>query len=262
MSSASSLGMGVLFVVLSTPTWDQPQNPAGRVGGNPQGTNLPPVDSSAYAQAMAVLAGRYAGQNVAWELWNEPNNSIFFSTENAASYVQMACGAYRAIKEVAPDATVAAGALSGQDPSWLAHAYTAGLHGCFDVLSLHPYDPTPTPEPTDWQPPVKVAADRYIMVANGDNAKAIWITEFGWYADINTSDPIPVGGVTLAEQATYTINFINEIAKSYPYVTTVMIFNGIDAVGDPTDERYAGILDPNLIPKPVYNALASLYGHG
>jgi hypothetical protein len=224
-----------------------------------QGGNLPPVSDSAYAEALAEVASRFANQNVAWELWNEPNQSSFFSTTSPSTYAQLACSAYNAIKAVAPDATVVAGALSEEDPIWLTQAYAAGLGGCFDVLSIHPYDSITSSEPTNWEPPVNVAADRQIMVANGDSNKPIWITEFGWYADPDTTDPVPQGGVTLAEQATYTTNFINEVAASYPYVAAVMIFNGVDITGATPSEAYSGILTSDLAPKPVFNALTSLY---
>jgi hypothetical protein len=260
VSTASSMGMSVLFLVIGTPAWDQPPNQSGAADVAVPGGNLPPVNDSDYAAAMAEVAGQFAGQKVAWEIWNEPNNAAFFSSISPSAYAQLACSAYAAIKAVAPDATVVAGALSEEDPIWLGRAFTAGLGGCFDVLSLHPYDPMTTPEPANWEPPVSVAADRQIMVAYGDADKDIWITEFGWAADPVTTDPIPASNVTLTNQATYTTNFINEIAASYPYVTAVMIFNGVDTSGgmNPFDE-YAGILTPSLAPKPVYEALSSLY---
>jgi hypothetical protein len=262
VANASSRGMGVLFVVLGTPAWDQPADRSGATNVAVPGGNLPPVDTSAYAGAMAEVAGRFAGQNVAWELWNEPNSQTFFSTRDPGAYARLACGAYRAIKSVAPNATVAAGALSQQDPIWLARSYAAGLHGCFDVLSIHPYDQTPVSQPPDWQPPVNVATARQVMIDNGDGGKSIWITEFGWSADPVTTHPLPVGGVTLAEQASYTAAFLHELAAYYPYVTTAMIFNGVDnSASTDAFAQYAGILTPSLVPKPVYDALASLYKH-
>ena len=68
--------------------------------------------------------------------------------------------------------------------------------------------------------------------------------------------------MTLAEQATYTANFIASVGVNYPYVTQVFVFNGVDAIGDTEpDVRYAGMLDFNIQPKPVYWAIAHLYGH-
>jgi hypothetical protein len=129
------------------------------------------------------------------------------------------------------------------------------------VLSLHPYDVMTAPEPSNWQPPVNVAADRQLMVANGDAGKPIWFTEFGWFADPNMADPVPAEGVTPAEQATYTANFIASVGLNYKYVTQVFVFNGVDAIGDSEPNvRYAGVLDFNLAPKPVYWAIAHLYG--
>ena len=90
------------------------------------------------------------------------------------------------------------------------------------------------------------------MIANGDGNKSIWITEFGWYADPNAADPVPAGGVTLTEQATYTSNFIQEVASSYPYVKAVMIYNGVDsdAPADPTYELYGASSSPISHPNP------------
>ncbi len=104
---------------------------------------------------MAVLAQRYMSDNVAWELWNEPNYSEFFSTTSPATYAELACSGYQGVKSVAPNATVVAGALSGSDWTWLEAAYQDGLKGCFDVLSVHPYDPIgPEPPGPSWEPPV------------------------------------------------------------------------------------------------------------
>ena len=259
VSVANGEGVSVLFVVVGTPSWDQPVDRAGAVDN---GENLPPVDDSPYAKVMALLASRYASQGVAWELWNEPNQPQSFSTADPVAYTKLACAAYQAIKVAAPRATVAAGALSGEDPGWLARAYAAGLHGCFDVLSIHPYDVITRPEPANWEPPVSVAQDRQLMVANGDGSKQIWFTEFGWYADNTPGSAVPPGGVTPAQQAAYTTRFISEVGSSYSYVPLVFIYDGVDAVGDSDPGvRYAGMLDINLQPKPVYWAVAELYGH-
>jgi hypothetical protein len=100
------------------------------------------------------------------------------------------------------------------------------------------------------------------MVTNGDGSKPIWFTEFGWYADSTPGSPVPSGGVTSVEQATYTANFIAEVGASYPYVPLVFIYNGVDAIGDSDpQDRYAGMLDFDLQPKPVYWSVAQLYGH-
>jgi polysaccharide biosynthesis protein PslG len=261
VSRAHSLGLNVLFTVLGTPLWDQPANKAGSSGAElSDGTNLPPVDVAAYGAALKVLAKNFAGRPVAWELWNEPNYSQFLSTMDPVVYTKLACSAYRAIKSVAPHATVVAGALSGADSDWLRAAYYAGLHGCFDVISIHPYDWINGPVPPDWQPPVYAGNVRQVMDKNGDSSKPIWVTEFGWYADPASSAPVPAGGVTLQEQAAYTQRWISLVGSSYPYINVVIVYNGIDGPSNPyVDEAWAGILTVNLHPKPVYLALKSMY---
>jgi len=47
------------------------------------------------------------------------------------------------------------------------------------------------PGPSSCQPPQYAEADGWLMVANGDGGKPVWLTEFGWYADPNPSDPVP-----------------------------------------------------------------------
>ena len=134
MAAAKDNGLKVLFVVLGTPTWDLPS------GVSPSAWNTPPVNVSSYGQTMAMLAKRYNSDDVAWELWNKPNYSHFLSTTSPATYVSLACSGFEGVKSVSPDATVVAGALSGSDAQWLEAAYHDGLKGCFDVLSVHPYD--------------------------------------------------------------------------------------------------------------------------
>ena len=97
------------------------------------------------------------------------------------------------------------------------------------------------------------------MVENGDSNKPIWITEFGWYADAAGGSALPPGGVTLQEQAAYTEQYIEELAKNYPYVTNVMFYNGTDSPGTPPQEAFAGALSYSLQPKPVYYVLRSMY---
>jgi polysaccharide biosynthesis protein PslG len=255
VATARHNGLNVLFVVMGTPTWDLPP------GSSPTAWNTPPLNISSYGQAMALLAKRYASDSVAWELWNEPNYSHFLSNTSPATYASLACVGYAGVKSVAPHAIVVAGALSGSDAQWLEAAYRDGLKGCFDVLSVHPYDRIgqETPGPS-WEPPVTVGAVRKVMVDNGDGNKPIWITEFGWYADATPGSPLPIGGVTLREQAHYTERYIDELTREYPYVTHVMFYNGTDSPGTPPEEAFAGALSYSLQPKPVYNTLRSMYG--
>lgn len=147
------------------------------------------------------------------ELWNEPNISAFWGglRPDPAKFAAMVRAAYAAVKSIDPNLTVITGGLApaggygdincdgkpdgGADATamnpltFLQSMYAAGVHRSFDALGWHPYDYTAGKtaaklmefstcsawsEMGDTSP-----SARSIMVANGDGAKKIWVTEVG-----------------------------------------------------------------------------------
>ncbi|PZF86262.1 fibronectin type III domain-containing protein [Jiangella anatolica] len=152
------------------------------------------------------------------EIWNEQNGEAFWggNTVDPAHYTAMLQSAYTAIKAADPSITVVVGGLAsgagsayndadcdgtadggyltghGLNPvDYLEEMYAAGAQGYFDAVGWHPYvfdfDGEKTmPQLLDYDPcstwsqlaETPVSA-RSLMVANGDSAKKVWITEAG-----------------------------------------------------------------------------------
>lgn len=172
----------------------------------------PPNDPAAYGTFAAAVAARYVPQGVhLFELWNEPNNGPFWGGQQVdpAKYAAMACAGYHGIKSAtSASTTVLAGAtapygkytdkksddgLNMNPVYFLEQAYAAGIGGCFDALSHHPYsfgknftadDSLAVNDWSAWSQMEDYSGNgvpslRTLMAANGDSAKQIWATEFG-----------------------------------------------------------------------------------
>jgi polysaccharide biosynthesis protein PslG len=250
VNAARARGIHVLATLWATPGWAN--------GG--RGTNVPPNDAADYARAATWAAAHFRGRIEAWEVWNEPNLSDFF-VGNAAAYAQLLRAAYPAFKSGDSNALVVFGGPSGNDTDFLRNVYAAGIRGAFDVMANHPYQgiADAAPEVPDDGTKYNLSHVRSVhdlMRANGDGAKQIWFTEFGWSSHAN---PPRVEnwnrGVTAEQQADFLVRTIKFVGTTYPYVTNIFWYNERDlASGNAQLDNY-GLLDRSLAPKPAYKAL-------
>ncbi len=164
-----------------TPSW-------ARSGGTDK---YPPKNPSDYAAFVKVLAQRYAPMGVhAWEIWNEPNNKMFWAPRaDAVAYTALLKQAYTAIKSADASATVVSGGLSPASDSggnispltFTASMYAHGAHGSFDALGLHPYSYPYAPMYVgSWNTFYRTPDLHALMAQNGDSAKTVWATEIGF----------------------------------------------------------------------------------
>jgi polysaccharide biosynthesis protein PslG len=197
----ASTGMKVLGVIAYSPKWA-----ADPTCFATYGNKCPPLASSDFARYAAALAERYDGDGVndaagsprvdAWEVWNEPNLASYWRPQpDPQAYTSLLASAYTAIHAAAPAVTVVSAGLSPAGGTYapikfLAAMYLDGAHGSFDALGFHPYSypalPTKVASWNAWQQmfqafPTVGQPDtlRSLMVANGDEAKKIWATEYG-----------------------------------------------------------------------------------
>jgi polysaccharide biosynthesis protein PslG len=180
-------GIKVLGLLAYAPDWSHP----GQAGDK-----YPPHDAADFGRFCGLAAARYP-QVPAWEVWNEPNLAIFFQPRpDPEKYVSMLKACYAAIKRVQPQDVVLGGALSGygtygqqasdgtmNPTSFLERMYAAGARGHFDAVSHHPYSwglGTAYDPASAWSNLVSTNPSlRSVMVANADEAKQIWATEWG-----------------------------------------------------------------------------------
>ncbi|MEA2375511.1 MAG: polysaccharide biosynthesis protein PslG, partial [Thermoleophilaceae bacterium] len=230
IGKARAAGIQVIVPVSDgVPYWASadPNKYTGADGSRHYEKTYHPSDYADYARFFAWVATRYKAMGVhAYEVWNEPNLKRFWASGvSAAEYTQMLRAAYPAIKAADPDSTVILGGLSGNDRAYLKGIYDAGGHGSFDAAGIHDYS---------WGDPTKCWNDstghkakdafcgieevRKTMVANGDSAKGIWLTEFGWSTNTGAY------GVSEATQADFLTKAFTK-AASYPYVQTAFWYN-------------------------------------
>jgi hypothetical protein len=241
----------VLAQVGMTPSWAN--------GG--QGTGVPPSDPAEFGRFMGWLATHLQGRVDAYELWNEPNHTRFW-TGTPQQFAKLMHAAYPQVKAADPGTPVVMGGVSYNDTGWLRAAYRAGVGGSFDVMGTHPYL-----APSDLPPEVPdsggsniylmshVRKVRTLMVKNGDR-KPIWFTEFGWSSHPNVGGESGWEiGLTEAEQADYLVRTIDFVGANYPYVTNIFWYNARDRGTSDEHIDNFGLLHHDFSPKLAYLAL-------
>lgn len=173
---ASAAGIELVPVVDLTPTWA-----SGVATTTTAGPNAPPLSASYYGDFMLALATRYRGRIRYWELGNEPDDLHSWSgTIQQHVDLRMKPG-YAAVKSVDPRAQVILGGLALS--THMDAVYAAGGGGYFDVGNVHAYYIAAAADGTALQ------QVRGAMNANGDAAKPLWLTEFGYATHASTTTP-------------------------------------------------------------------------
>ncbi|HVQ37624.1 MAG TPA: hypothetical protein VMS31_08825 [Pyrinomonadaceae bacterium] len=112
--------------------------------GNPLYDNgAPPrteVARQAFAQWAVEAAKHFAGRGVVWEIYNEPNHSMFWPPRpNPQEYVALAQAVGRAFREAVPGEKLVGPASSEIDFDFLESCFKAGLLEYWSAVSIHPY---------------------------------------------------------------------------------------------------------------------------
>ncbi|GGF28669.1 cellulase family glycosylhydrolase [Williamsia phyllosphaerae] len=256
IADASRRNLSILVSIGSTPAW------AAAPGST--GPYAEPADPAAYGRFVSAVATRYRGTIAAYEMWNEPNGTIFFDPRpDPVAYTALLKAGYRAVKAADPNATVVGGALGAVIDSavtanpvdFLQQMYDAGAGGSFDALSFHPYK-YDLSLGSAWtmpnSPGQQLSAMRELMLARGDGAKKIWATEFG--APTTTLDE--------GQQSAVIADFLDKWAE-LPYAGPVFLFTTRDrATGNGMTEDNFGLLRTDRSTKDAMWKVAELAHFG
>jgi hypothetical protein len=175
--------------------------------------NGPPDNYQDFWDFVSAFTARYkpgsaVGSVDAIEIWNEVNLNREWgmqpiNQQQAADYVRLLSGAYRAAHTANPQIVVITAGLSPtgvktaeawDDVEYLQWLYDAGMKGGvnYDVLGAHGNTQAPEVEvelnslPAFGHPSFyfrRVEQLREVQVRNGDANRQIWLLEFGWTAD-------------------------------------------------------------------------------
>jgi len=278
----SGAGIKVLLSIPKAPDWARP-------AGDDRSVEGPPADYGTFARFLGEVAQRYKGRVQAIEVWNEQN--LWYegggSPMPPEQYVAMLSAAYQSIKAADPGMIVISGAMTPagevggaaiDDVNYLNGMYAAGVKNVSDAIGAHPSGYN-CPASGDWQTVTDPTASfrgpfdnrhhswcfrgtmesyRNVMVANGDGAKTIWPTEFGWAVSSN-----PQAGYeyardnTLEEQAQWIVEVYQQ-SKAWGWVGGMFLWNldyGVTAAG--TELANFALLKPGG-PVPAYAGLANM----
>jgi hypothetical protein len=267
IDQAEQSGIEIIARLSNPPSWsrEQPDEIAGSLA--------PPDNFQDFADFAAAVADRYEGRIHYYQIWNEPNGNDEWGLQNVnpEAYSELLCLAYRAIKEVDPDATILAGALTPtlamdgrnmNDLIFLQRMYNAGARECFDIMSAQGYGLWSGATDQRLRPTVINFPHhlflRDLMVKNHDGHKPIWISEMGWNV-VPEGMEARFGRVTEAQQAKYTIEAYERIKREWPWIGVANYW----FLKRPSDSEkdqswyYFRLLEPDFSSLPVYDALVA-----
>jgi hypothetical protein len=247
-------GTKVIVDVVDTPQWE--------TGSNDPHT--PPANPADYAAFAGGLAQRWAGQVAAYEIWNEEDNSSWWTgAPNPAAYTALLKATYPVIKAADPGATVVLGGMTGNDYPFLEGVYAAGGKGSFDAVGVHTDTACNINAPSFFirQMDGRMIPDSFlayrevhaVMLANGDD-KPIWMTELSWRTTAATCDEGAFAGqkaegVSEEQQAAYLSQAYHCMAQD-PYVQVALWFPLQDE-----GAAVSGLLRANGSRKPAFAAM-------
>ncbi len=250
VAAAAANQLKVIMLVDSTPCWSSTA-PARlmRSCSNSHATRAnawPPLHTADFGTFAAYLARRYAPDLAAVEIWNEPDQANEFylaGPHKPERYADMLRSAYTAIKAVAPQVQVLAGALVGSNGAFLRALYAAGIKGYYDGLSVHFYNLVLA----------SLRAIHEVQHANGDS-EPLWLDEFGWtscwpHRRIQQEQ----GCVTAQTQAANITNTYRALAR-VPYIAALVLYKLSDTAGEDF-----GVLSGRGSRKPAFTALAQQF---
>ncbi|MEA2348926.1 MAG: polysaccharide biosynthesis protein PslG [Thermoleophilaceae bacterium] len=185
LATTASRRLDLLPVLIGTPPWAAAQ------------TSWPPIPRAMpeFLEFVRAAVARYgpggrfwrdhrelpARPITAWQVWNEPNLFAFWGhPPDPPAYAELLRRVRTAILREAPSARIV---LAGMPRSVVEHPIDdylsdlyalPGFNRLFDIAAVHAYAGN-----ADEVLSV-VDAVRQMMDRNGDGAKPIWVTEFGW----------------------------------------------------------------------------------
>jgi hypothetical protein len=224
LSRLNAAGLEITAVFVTVPPWVA-SDPAGCRASEQGRCDVPAAREPQLRAAARAAVARYPYVR-RWEVGNEPELWRYLGN-NAADYVRVLRAFYAEAKAVDPGVQVAAATVTGWDyVHWL---YEQADERPWDAITFHPYgggaadaDPAPSDlasdDPGTGLRTAEIDRLRAGMVAQGDGAKPIWITEYGWMRDP-------------ASQATRLRAALTWMA-SRPWITTAHLHMLHDAYGE------------------------------
>lgn len=200
-----------------------------------------------------------------WEIWNEPNTSLFWTPKpDPSAYVDLLKRSSRVLKNVDPDAQIMVGGMFATPQSdgaivsfdFLKDIYQhQGVADAVDLVGVHPYGPNLGSVTRQLDDTRKAIDDA------GDDA-GLWVTELGWGSDPNVPNDLAKSPDQQAQLLTDSFNAMYDGREKWG-LQGVIWFTWRDsdaAVGECLWCQTAGLVDTELDSKPSWLAFTKLTG--
>lgn len=219
-----------------------------------------------YGDYVYAFVQHFQGRVGSIIIWNEPNVTLEwgFRPVDPEGYTDLLKVSYARAKQADPTVQVLAGALAPtlepagsdlglNDLLYLERMYAAGAADYFDALAVHAYglkfppDEPPAPDALNFR---RVELLRAVMVAHGDEAKTMVLTESGW-----NDSPRWTRAVTPGVRIDYTLAGYEWAEAHWPWMQNVCTWafrypKPQNSYGD-----YFTLVSPEFVPKPIYDAI-------
>ena len=264
----------LVAVLMNSPAW-------ARDGEN---VTTPPRDPADFAAFARAFAERYGSTIDFYQIWDEPNLSEAWggADPRPTDYLALLSAGYSAIHGADSGATVIAAALAPttetgprnlSDIDYLNDLYALGAADVMDATAAKPFGFNLSPDDRTVRADTlnfsRLVALREVMTEHGDDAKALWLSSWGWNslpADWSGAPSI-WGSVTADQQVSYTLAALDRIDREMPYVAGAILYHWQPDV--PTDDPHWGfaLMSPATHPlayntyvsrpRPLWEALAN-----
>lgn len=221
----------LVAVLMNSPMWAHDGNLT---------TSAPPKDVSDFAAFVSMFAERYGTTLDFYQIWDEPNLTAAWgmAQPRTSHYMAMLQAGHEAIHRVDNRATVIAAALAPtteitpqniSDLLYLRDLYDLGAKDFMDAVAGKPYgfnlppsDRTVDPDTLNFS---RLIALREIMVENGDGAKPLWVSNFGWNSLPTdwTGEPSIWGQVNAEQHTQYTLEALNRAEREWPFLAGIVL---------------------------------------
>lgn len=209
-----------------------------------------------FARFAAAAAQRYQGDDVAWELWNEPDLGRFWPPRaNPDAYARLALAACHSIRGVVASANVVGpaaasmpGANGGLGIGLMATVLRSPLNTCLDAISFHSYrierGAAPKTPESVMQDNAKASAFIAQFVSQGKATLPLVCSEWGY----NTHDLTP------GLQAAYVLRtHVSNLLSGVPLTVWYEWRDSLEGSNDP--ESHYGLVDNRGRSKPAIEEL-------
>lgn len=200
VNGATARGMRVIALINDTPEW-------ARRASELNYPDAPPANLERLSTFLTALATRYGESLSFYQIYDRPNLPVNWggSAPSPSEYTELLSIAYNVLRSINTESRVILAELDpygadtqpGNDLAYLNQLYDVGAAPYFDIAAFRldggsrsPSDRTVSETRINMS---RAIAMRELMIEQGDGAKSIWATRYGWNANEDQGHDLVAG---------------------------------------------------------------------